>query len=147
MARGKNEAKLSDTLAHVKASWIAGRLATIGDAETGKNGHRPDWRSAAWLLERTCKDRFSAQPAESAPQQPQPPIANYGVWIQAAYLGLAKEARPAIAVDAPPAEVLALPEPGTAEPPPGRSYWEGASLEVEPPPPPSKQKAPPMLPE
>ena len=121
MTRAKNEATLSDTLARTKAQWIAGRLAVISNAETGRNGHRADWRSAAWLLERTAKDKFGAQPIESAPQQQQKPIANYQIWIQAAYMNAEKEPKPAIAVNAPPAEPLALPEPGTVEPPPGRS--------------------------
>ena len=151
-SRAKNEPKLRDIAAHVKGSWIAGRLATIGDAETGKNGHRPDWRSSAWLLERTCKERFGSQPPESAPQQQQKPTANYQIWIQAAYMNAAPEPKPATVLAAPPAERLALPEPGgTAEPPataaPGRDFWEraGASLEAEPPTP--KRRAPPMLPE
>ena len=122
--RAKNEPLLADVVAHVKASWISGRLAHIADAETGKNGHRADWRSAAWLLERTT-DRFSTQPAQPEPQSLVTPH-TLNVWVSLAREQVAQGAKVGEVVDTQ--EVKALPEITAPEPPVlqdnrGREFW------------------------
>ena len=130
---------LSDIVSRVKAGWIAGRLANIKDAETGKNGHRADWRSSAWLLERTVGDRYAAQPPP--PEQPRPAVsaATVRVWIENAYGAL----------PAPPAgetvnaEVKALPAPPAElkiADGPGREDWDPIPV------PPARRRMPPMFP-
>ena len=138
--RAGNEPRYADILARVKAAYIKGRLANIQDAETGKNGHRPDWRASKALLE-IADNRYQTQ-QQPPPEQPRPAVsaATVQVWISAGYGQLA---------DAPAAEIVDAPEVKALPSPPaelkiadgvGRSDWN------EPPPRPAREKCPPMFP-
>jgi hypothetical protein len=86
--RAKNQPRYDDVLARVKASYLEGRLANIQDAETGKNGHRPDWRASKALLEIVDAARYGGQVAP--PAQPQPVVSESTLKV---WLSIARERR------------------------------------------------------
>lgn len=129
-SKAKNSPTLSDIQSRVKASWIAGRLANIQDAESGKGGSRRDWRSSAWLLERTVGDRFSATPPP--PEAPRPPVSNLTIncWLEQAHKQIAAEAAGEV-VDA--VEVKALPPaPPAPEAIPVEDTWSDIVARANP---------------
>ena len=150
--RMRNEGRFTALLENLTGVRLAAHLQNIELAAVGAGPHkRADWRASSFVLAATAPDRFTTTGgAPQAPTAPTPALpATINFWLGAAYAHANAAPAPAQVVDV--AEVLALPEPGTAEPPPpappGRSYWEGASAATEPPPPTPKRRAPPMLPE
>lgn len=115
LARAKNQARYDDVVARVRGAYIRGRLSHIKDAEVGKNGHRADWRSSAWLLERTS-DRFSQQQPAAPPVLPAIQQPTINVWIESAYGPGQSAPKPGAVMDT--AEVKQLPAPPEPEPAP-----------------------------
>ena len=131
-------------VARVKAAYLEGRLANIQDAETGKNGHRPDWRASKALLEFAAPERYLPQlPPQDAGRQPAVATTTISVMVQSVY---GPDAKPSAIVDAQevrqiedqPAEPEPEPEPmkrtgalpgwwKAATPPPSPSPAKGAT--------------------
>ena len=84
--RSGSAPKWDDMVARVKAAYLEGRLANIQDAETGKNGHRPDWRASKALLEFAAPERYLPQlPPQDAGRQPAVATTTISVMVQSVY--------------------------------------------------------------
>ena len=139
--RSGSAPKWDDMVARVKAAYLEGRLANIQDAETGKNGHRPDWRASKALLEFAAPERYLPQlPPQDAGRQPAVATTTISVMVQSVY---GPNAKPSAIVDAQ--EVRQI-EDQPAEPEPAEpmkrtgalpGWWKAAT----PPPSPSPAKA------
>ncbi len=133
--RAKNLPHLTNTVARVKAAWVEGRLRNIHDAETGKNGHRPDWRASKALLEMAAPERYAPQ-APRAPDVPPPvSIGTFNKWLVWAQEPEKNEAK--ALPDAAPAPDKAFLDG------PGREAYSEAAVEGETRP--AKRRAPKML--
>jgi hypothetical protein len=106
--RAKNEPRLAHIIARVKAAYFKGRLMNIQDAETGKHGHRPDWRASKALLEIAAPDRYGTQPPPFALPPPAVNIRQINLYLDKAYAALDAGQVAGQVVVAP--EVALLPE-------------------------------------
>ena len=63
--RAKMRPKIDELLTRTRAAQLKSHLENIEDAQTGKNGHRPDWRASAHLLSVKAPDRYAQAQAQA----------------------------------------------------------------------------------
>lgn len=89
--RAANQPRYAHIVARVKAAYLKGRLANIADAETGKHGHRADWRASKALLEICDRTRYGTEQPQSPPI-PQPiQVSVIASWLDTARKEIAAE--------------------------------------------------------